>query len=89
MPPFRSLLAAAFLGAAVVTVNSQTTFNPVEDTTLYSASPLNNAGGDLTLRAGVLGADGLEGLGWSLLKFDLSMIPPGSTINSATAMTWH
>jgi len=58
-----------------------TTLLPVADTFLNGAGPQNNAGSMTWFDAGT---DGIGGVRRGLLRFDLSAIPPGSTVTSAT-----
>jgi hypothetical protein len=58
-----------------------TTLAPVADTTLQSAFPGNNIGGEGSLW---VGGRRQGGAARALLRFDLSSIPAGSTINSVT-----
>ena len=67
-PPIRGLAATASLTVA-------------EDTFINSGNPGNNAGGTGWLDAG---RDGAGGIRRGLLRFDLSSIPAGSTVTSAT-----
>lgn len=59
------------------------TFFPVADTTIYSESGSQNGGGGNELFAGTTGPGGGNSERRALLRFDLSSIPSGSTIDSA------
>lgn len=54
--------------------------NPVADTFIVSSAPDNNVGGDTGFTAGL---DGAAGVRRGLFRFDVSSIPPGSTVTSA------
>lgn len=55
---------------------------PVADTTLIQLSPGNNMGGAGYFNAGTTGGDGY--LNRALLRYDLGLIPAGSTITSVS-----
>ena len=69
------ILAGVSLPAATLTLA------PVADTTLQSAFPGNNGGGDPSLW---IGGRRQGGVARGLFRFDLSSVPAGATINSAT-----
>lgn len=75
-----ALTLAAALGAAHSSAATLIT-NPVADTTLNENAPNNNMGGHLTIHAGSSngGTDRR-----ALVAFDLSSIPSGATITSAS-----
>ncbi|MGI8602394.1 MAG: PQQ-dependent sugar dehydrogenase [Verrucomicrobiales bacterium] len=56
------------------------TFNPVADTSMYSEGPLSNAKGSFVFA----GQNNRGNNRRALLKFDLSSLPPGTSIQSAT-----
>src|SRR5512136_2686590 len=58
------------------------TFTSVADTFISSGNPANNAGGNAWFDAGTDGQL-TPGVRRGLLRFDLSSLPPGSTITSA------
>lgn len=74
------LLAALALPSAAATVALSGT-GVCDDTTIYSNATSDNGGAGTSNRAGRTGTAGLRRL---LIKFDLSSIPAGATINSAT-----
>jgi hypothetical protein len=57
------------------------TLNPVADAYVYSASPTTNYGTAPTL---YVGSQSTSATGRALLRFDLSSIPAGSTVQSAS-----
>lgn len=58
-------------------------FTPLKDNTIYEDSTLSNGQGD-SIFAGINGGGGGNRIMRSLIAFDVSAIPPGSTINSAS-----
>ena len=85
-PHHHSLLMGLCLGALsgplsgrAATVN----LNVVADTFIVSSAPDNNAGGQPWFDAGADGPFGGNAVRRGLLRFDLSVIPPGSTVTSA------
>ena len=71
-----------FLGAAVAANAATVTINPVADTSLFENNPDNNLGGIGFFPVGfTVITQGKQARG--LVKFDVSSIPPGSTITSA------
>jgi len=72
---FAALLTPASNQAAIVT-----NLPAAADTFIYANAPDNNAGANPWFDAG---ADGLGGVRRGLFRFDLSAIPPGSTVTSA------
>jgi len=72
----------ALANAQLVGKNRTLTLNPVADTQIYQGSSATNYGTSTTFWSGRAGGAGNQYKG--LLKFDLSSIPSGSTITSAT-----
>jgi len=64
---------------------STTDRGPVEDSYINQASPTTNYGSNTALAIGSYGTSNKR----SLLRFDLSSIPAGSTINSATLWLYY
>ena len=75
------LCLAALFGPLNVRA-ATTNLNAVADTFIVSSSPGNNAGGHAWFDAGTDGSIS-HGVRRGLLRFDLSGIPPGSTVTSA------
>ena len=71
-----SLLALVIPGARADIVS----LNPVADTFILNSAPTNNAGGT---EGFTVGRDDNNGIRRGLVRFDLSSIPPGSTVTSA------
>ncbi|MCX7554947.1 DNRLRE domain-containing protein [Marinicella sp. S1101] len=76
------LIIASLLSFNTLAVELQ--LFPEKDNTIYetNSAPLSNGAGQY-LFAGKTGANGGEAVRRAIIKFDLSSIPPGTTINSA------
>jgi len=72
---------AAQRGARGQAPNATITLNPVADAYVYSASPTTNYGTATTL---YVGSQSTSATGRALFRFDLSSIPAGATVQSAT-----
>ena len=81
-PMKKALISIAAVILAGVSLPAATlTLAPVADTTLQSAYVGNNLGGDSSLW---IGGRRQGGVARGLFRFDLSSVPAGATINSAT-----
>lgn len=77
------LILAASVGASAASLDQP--LSAVADTCLIEIAPDNNMGGQTYFNSGS-NMQGLRNRG--LLRFDLSVIPPGSVIKSATMTIW-
>ena len=78
---FLGILCLAVLSWPLCSLGAVANLTVIEDTFINSGSPGNNAGATGWFDAG---RDGVGGVRRGLLRFDLSSIPAGATVTSAT-----
>jgi hypothetical protein len=83
-PERNQLLADSQIDSASVLTTGVNTFYAMADTQALQGYPTMNYGINSTMRAGYNVCSGeMQGVDRSLVRFDLSHVPPGTTINSA------